>query len=659
MLRLYTEERWASFSLQKQLLIVFSVCVAASLLAAEIVALVFLIAFGQNLTATSSRTLRSLLASNVANGVVTNAALLLETNINRVVYSGLTILSIAAGDAFRSDYSTSTEASYFDSPSTIDQPTFISPTASKHPNKSISLTHSSWMLPTVQYGDPTPTLTSGSAEAAARDATAHTDAFTRNIYFENPRRPLGLHRPRRDGPLPPLSGHRRHAQPDLGHLRPSAASVYTDPNSDFFVQQLKLGIVATPSLYIVTDPYLDFSGRGWCITAARIFEDATPTGQKLGVAGMDWILSDLAVPIRKLAATTPGSWVGIFLTDASGTAVAHSEWDLSSVAVQTQKGSFTVSNTTQPRVTADLWANIRSSGFDIASDKDAFGSADYTDPDAPNSSYLIVWKTISTLNGKNETTNPGPTWVAVGAFPQSNIQQPVTALQNNQRSALGIAVGISLGVFAVVTAIVLGMVAWISAAAVKPLNKLSTETTTIANNIGTGDLFAGVGRTDSLSREQGGLRHRLNRIDEAEALTTRFYAMVQAIREGASASSSSSTSSQLNGAGGPPHPGAAATRPSGNNEQTADNVFFNNAGMPRWNAAAQDRGAVELLPDEPPSYAVLSRGGGAGGGAGTGGGTGSATGEETPSVYGPLPSPMSSVVVGSATSRDAFLTSSS
>ncbi|KAI9332471.1 hypothetical protein DFJ73DRAFT_61982 [Zopfochytrium polystomum] len=510
MLRLYTEERWASFSLQKQLLIVFSVCVAASLLAAEIVALVFLIAFGQNLTATSSRALRSLLASNVANGVVTNAALLLETNINRVVYSGLTILSIAAGDGFRSDYSTSTEAPYFDSPSTIDQPTFISPTASKHPNKTISLTHSSWMLPTVQYGDPAPILASGSAEASARDATAHTDAFTRNIYFENPavlsaytgHAATGLfrHFPGTGDLLSPTSGtydpRRRPWYVD--------ASKYTDPDSDFFVQQLKLGIVPTPSLYIVTDPYLDFSGRGWCITAARIFEDATPTGQKLGVAGMDWILSDLAVPIRKLAATTPGSWVGIFLTDASGTAVAHSEWDLSSVAVQTQKGSFTVSNTTQPRVTAELWANIRSSGFDIASNKDAFGSADYTDPDAPYSSYLIIWKTISTLNGKNETTNPGPTWVAVGAFPQSNIQQPVTALQNNQRSSLGIAVGISLGVFAVVTAIVLGMVAWISAAAVKPLNKLSTETTTIANNIGTGDLFAGVGRTDSLSREQGG-----------------------------------------------------------------------------------------------------------------------------------------------------------
>ncbi|KAJ3282057.1 hypothetical protein HDU76_008788 [Blyttiomyces sp. JEL0837] len=144
------------------------------------------------------------------------------------------------------------------------------------------------------------------------------------------------------------------------------------------------------------------------------------------------------------------------------------------------------------------------------------------------------------------------------------------------RQALVISSLAPLGIFILIVATVLVLGMLVANAAVKPLSRLADETTKISNNIGTADLFAGVGRGDTLTRN--GLRHRAGRVDETEELRDRFYNMVSTIREGTKVQ-------------------------SGTEEVSSGNVFFGNNQLPQWNAnTALDSGVVDLLPDTPPSY---------------------------------------------------------
>ncbi|KAJ1559861.1 hypothetical protein HK405_009082 [Cladochytrium tenue] len=569
LLRLYSDDKWATFSLQKQLMVVFAVCVGSSLLVAEVVSLALLVGMTRYTAGSAQSSLTDRLASNLADALVRNAASVLEATVSQSMQTAVGIMATASGDTFRSDYSTGYEASYYDSASYIDTPVTI-PAGQRHAGETISLAHSSWVL----AGSTTkPVLTT--EETATQDATAHTDALARPLYDGTPE-VVSLYAGFQDGFF-------RH-YPGTGSLL-SSGTAYDARQRPWYQDALMYaapagttaGTQLASNAFVVTDPYLDFSGLGWCVTAATAI--VHPQNQSLlGVAGVDVLLADLATSVADFAGGYSGANLGIFLNGASGTALVHSQWDFGdSVAGQ---NVFTYANTSSPAISKDLWTRIyQSSDFSISTSYNSYGSYIYTD--ATNSqNYLVVWKTAALTNGMNTTTSQPPAYVAVGTVPMATIQAPLDSLNSSSGRALWVSVVISLAVFLAIAGLVIGLGAWTARSAVEPLRDLGEQSTAISNNIGTDNLFSGVRNEDRATPSTTArMRQRVGRVDETEELRDRFYAMVRTIREGAAQAGST---------------GAA--------ENTTENAFFGNARLPGWQPGEQSEEVVKLLPDAPPAY---------------------------------------------------------
>ncbi|KAJ3300974.1 hypothetical protein HDU76_005934 [Blyttiomyces sp. JEL0837] len=519
----------------------------------EIMALAFLIAVISNISNTSSSILRQQLSDNIANSVVASAGSLFEASIQQFVDAGLTIVSVATGDSFRPDYSSRAVTSYFDSAGSLSNPVTIGPNERRFANQTISLAHSSWTI--ANDLSTTPPILSADL-ATTRDATAHVDSFTRNIYaqtsamifiymgFEN-----GFFR----------------SYPGTGKIRLNGAY---DPTSRPWYVLAKQHTPANP--YVISDPYLDAQGKGWCISASTIITDGI-TGALRGVAGIDAVLSDLSNQLRPLSEN--GTQVGIFLNNAVGNVISHPQFDAVTTATS---GAFTYKSLSGPVVSDSLWNSIVSSAdASINTRTNSYKSATYQDPKT-NTDYLVIWKTLSLTNGQNTTASVNPSWVAVGTIPIAQITGPVEDIQSEMRQTLIISSVAPVAVFLLIVVTVLRLGASVANAAVQPLIKLADDTTRISNNIGTADLFDGVGRGDSTTRN--GLRQRVGRVDETEELRERFYHMVGTIRNGANIQ-------------------------PGTEEISSGNAFFGNNQLPEWSAnTVLDSGVIDLLPDSPPRY---------------------------------------------------------
>ncbi|KAJ3293619.1 hypothetical protein HDU76_007024, partial [Blyttiomyces sp. JEL0837] len=301
----------------------------------EIMALAFLIAVISNISNTSSSVLQQQLSDNIANSVVASAGSLFEASIQQFVDAGLTIVAVAAGDSFRPDYSTNPETSYFDSTGSLARPVTLGPKERRFANQTISLAHSSWTIANDLSTTP-PTL-SGDL-ATTRDATAHVDSFSRNIYAQTTAM-ISIYMGFENGFF--------RTYPGTGKVRINGAY---DPTSRPWYTLAKQHTPSNP--YVISDPYLDAQGKGWCITASTVITDGI-TGNLRGVAGIDAVLSELSDQLKPLSVN--GTQVGIFLNNNVGSVISHPQFD---ARANTASGGFTYKSLTGPVISDSLWNGI-------------------------------------------------------------------------------------------------------------------------------------------------------------------------------------------------------------------------------------------------------------------------------------------------------------
>ncbi|KAJ3099774.1 hypothetical protein HDU97_002752 [Phlyctochytrium planicorne] len=587
-----TGSKWSQFTLKKQLLIVFSLCVLISLTVAELLSISFLLLVSNNISTTSTSILTSQLSDNLAGSVVTTAANFFERELDRIVDAGLTVISNSLSDSLRIDYSTGPEPSFFDSLQSIDRPTQQPDDALRYPGRTISLSHSSWTVPEATSSTPPTSITTD--QEKIRDATSHVDAFFRPIYDQNPSI-VSLYAGFTNGFFRAYPGT---AEREVG--TPAQPTAYDPRTRPWYIQSLNYTGNATPSSLrtdrVVIGPYLDAVGKGWQLTTGKAIRDVSnPNGADVGVAAVASTLTVIADRL-KMFKLTDSSIVAIYNT--AGTALYHPDWDLkAAIGVKTGLKPFTYADATKPRISKDLWAEIKStSDASISTSTSDYKSKTYNDPDT-GIAYLVIWKTLTVTDG----TSTNPTYLCIGSIPLSLVNAPVESVRSDMSTTVLRTLLISLGVFLVILIIVFLLIRDVANAAVRPLAKLSDETTKISNNIGTKDLFNGVQLPPPAYTSNGGVatnndtasemvRRRnargINAVDETEDLSDRFYSLVRRIREGSSQQ--------------PEAIGAA-------------NVFFGNKGL--LNGADVDPSLAEILPDMPPPGYVWEDGAGAGHGS--------------------------------------------
>ncbi|KAJ3096715.1 hypothetical protein HDU97_005631 [Phlyctochytrium planicorne] len=561
-------KKWSQFTLRKQLLIVFSLCVIISLTIAELLSLTFLLIVSKNISSTSTTILTSQLSDNLAGSVVKTAAIFLERELERIVDSGLTIVSNAMSDSLRVDYSTGAEPSFFDSLQSIERPSRQPDDALRYPGRTISLTHSSWTVPEATSSTP-PTSISADQQRI-RDATAHVDAFLRPIYDQNPSI-VSIYAGFTNGLFRAYPGT---AEREVGS---AAQPVAYDPRTrPWYTQSLSRTGTASPptsrSDRVIIGPYLDAVGKGWQITTAKAIPDVSnPEGPNIGVAAVASTLTLIADRLKTFK-LGDSSVVAVYAL-SSGTALFHPDWDLkAAVGVKDGLKPFGYGDALRPRISKEFWNDIKaSSDPTINTMNSEYKSRNYVDETGV--AYLVIWKTLTLTDGTTTSSN-GSSFVCVGSIPLSLVNAPVESVKRDMYSTDIRTILISLAVFVIILLIVLWLIKDVADAAVKPLAKLSDETTKISNNIGTRDLFGGVNVPDVT----GGVRKRaVNVVDETEELSERFYSLVRRVREG-----------------------------SGDNGAVdGGNVFFGNKGLM---GDVVDPDLAKILPNVPPPEYVWEDG---------------------------------------------------
>ncbi|KAJ3107855.1 hypothetical protein HDU96_007766 [Phlyctochytrium bullatum] len=567
-----TTSTWSSYTLRSQLLLVFTLCVCISLATVMGLSIAFLFLVSSNISSTASQVLSIQLKDNLASSVVLTAASFFEKELERISDAALNIVGNSISDSLREDYSTSAQPSFFDSAATLDRPSLQSGDALRYANRLISLTHSSWTVPEATSSTPPTNLTTDQQRTLT--ATAAVDSFLRPIYAKNPAI-VSLYAGFSNGFF--------RAYPGTGEREVGGTITAYDPRTrPWYTDAIKYTGVktsATAGARVVTGPYLDNVGKGWQLTTSRAVAPAD--GSRSADIGVAAVASTLTVMVERLKEfTLANSSIVAIYRKRDGMALYHPDWNLAaavgyrSTSNDPAPPAFMYSNATKPRISQELWNKIvRTSDASISTLASAYQSEDnYKDPDT-GAPYLVIWKTLSV----NDGTTTDPTWISVGSIPLSVVNAPVDAVKSDMTSTVNRTLLIAVPVFIAVLLLVTFMVFFVANAAVKPLIRLSEETTRISNNIGTKDLFRGVQIPGGDSAEASSeLRRRRGlAVDETENLEERFYSLVRRIREGTAAAQ------------------AAEARGTAN-------VFFGNGGVPTFEASAMDRGVVERLPDLPP-----------------------------------------------------------
>ncbi|KAJ3013742.1 UNVERIFIED_CONTAM: hypothetical protein HDU68_000566 [Siphonaria sp. JEL0065] len=541
--------------LKAHLLYWFTLCVVGSLVIAEAIALGFIGGSLLNLTNTASNLLTTQASNALASSIVSNSAQLFEDVLQNILY-GVTATAVATGDAFRADYTTGPELSFYGTEAYLDSPKKQPLTENQFPGMTISETHSVWILANSVSTTP-PTLTADQQDTLNK--VAHVDLFMRPIYLRN-NEILSVQIGFENGIFKSYPGTGDNLS--QGPYDPKNRSWYIAGKSN----------QATNTSYMVAAPYLSAFGRGWVMTTAKAFYNKN-TGAFLGVVSIQSQLSEFSKLLKSY--TYGNSSVAIFTADTAGLMLASTKINFNN----TSPGAvaFSYLDTTSPSLSTSFWRDtiLKTASTGISTQSSAYGSATYTDP-VTNVAYLVLWKTLSIYNSDTAAKSQTPSWIAVGAVPISKVQDSVAVATTNLKQSVPFSIGISIALFVATLGIVLVLVTFFAKQIVKPLTKLSEESTRVSNNIGGKDLWEGVGG--------GSSREEVSGVDEMDAFQESFYSMVKIIREG------------------------SVHRSTKQGDMGDNSVFMlKNGELPEWDPKAQDSNVVELLPDTPPQYQEFQR----------------------------------------------------
>ncbi|KAI9353793.1 hypothetical protein BDR26DRAFT_15446 [Obelidium mucronatum] len=542
--------------LRAHLLYWFTLCVVGSLVIAEAIALGFIGGSLVNLTNTASNLLTTQASDALASSVVGNSAQLFEDVLNNILYA-VTATAVATGDAFRADYTTGPELSFYGMPAYLDTPVLQPATVNQFPNMTISETHSVWILANSVSATP-PALTA--EQQTTLNSVAHVDLYMRPIYKRN-NEILSIQIGFENGLFKSYPGTGDNLS--QGPYDPRNRSWYTAGKSN----------QASNSSYMIAPPYLSAFGRGWVMTTAKAFYNKR-TGNFIGVVSIQSQLSEFNKLLESY--TYEGSSVALFTADSNGYLLASTTIDFTNVAPNARQYDYL--STRNPRLTVGFWEStiLPTATAKINTQSSAYGSATFTDP-GTGVAYLVLWKTLSIYASDSAAKSQSPSWIAVGCVPISKVQDTVAVATSNLKQSLPFSIGISIGLFVVTLIIVLVLVIFFAKQIVKPLTKLSEESTKVSNNIGGKDLWEGVGTGSNTADATSG-------VDEMDAFKDSFYNMVKIIREG------------------------SVHRSSKQGDMGDNSVFMlKNGEFPEWDATTQVRSVVELLPDSPPQYEEFQR----------------------------------------------------
>jgi hypothetical protein len=208
---------------------------------------------------------------------------------------------------------------------------------------------------------------------------------------------------------------------------------------------------------IYTDPYLDFSGKGWMITIAKTIKNNN--NDYIGVAGSDMLINVIKQNIEKIRILESGK---ASLFTSSGIVIADQEWD---ATLNSQ--IYTYRNLTNPKINHNNWISITSNN----------------NTELTVDNYYLISKKIRLSQ---------QIFFLVLTIPQNKILEPVknitNSIESSQKSTIIIITIVTLLIIVITIIITLYMGNNIS----NSIKELCNNSQKIMENLGKDNLYEGV-----------------------------------------------------------------------------------------------------------------------------------------------------------------------
>jgi hypothetical protein len=325
-------------SIGQQLLLAFSCTMLLSLTAQLAISLGYVFGTTNDIEDNSKQARKDQISRHSTDIINQNADVFAQY-LNRAAWGGLLPIARAAQDALaRNPYSMGAASSFYsDAEARLAAPI----TYDKRTNNRVSLSHSSFLLPSTPFSK----LSAVSA-AVQRvvDATAHLDP-----YF-----------------VPTVASNSDFLASYVGFVQGGVFRSYPgkvvtdlayDPRQRPWFKLAQSDISSTK----ITEPYIDAFGLGWTLTVTQaiLSGDATATQAgssssvaAVGAAGVDLSIDTIVANIQGITLFESGK-VTLLLRE-TGTVVADKEWDAA-----TATELFLYTDLKQPIVTDALWQSVQ------------------------------------------------------------------------------------------------------------------------------------------------------------------------------------------------------------------------------------------------------------------------------------------------------------
>jgi hypothetical protein len=363
-----------------------------------------------------------------------------------------------------SSYSLNPEPSFPDN--TVDD---LSPPLVTEPrfgDEVISLNHSSYFIPGFDAdGSNIASMTDTNIDVI--DSTSYLDRFFRSLYSEYDNF---------------LAGYIGLDDSGLFRHYPGVSTLSTNPTRSYDprIRGWYVDAEERPDDVIVTDPYLDFNGRGMMISFAKA--NHNDSGSFVGVTSSDYLLGDIQQSIEDANIIEDGK---VFLVQTNGMVLVDSSNDL------TIRDDIMMYSELEPEVSSEMWTTMLEQNGTIT-----HGDILYTH-------MLVIDK-----------------YVLVMAVPTEIVRAPIQVIESQVDSTIMESFVVNLIVTIVFAVIVFFSSQIFISKTVTPISEVTKLSEKIARNIGSSDLFAGI---DLTKQVQG--------VGEIQNMQQKYFEMATVVRD--------------------------------------------------------------------------------------------------------------------------------